>query len=315
MDSISKRRQAAAKDLDKKLKLEKPVGVQTRTILRNMATDLQNGFAATGVILDAKHYEDDFVGVLRPAYRKAEKQFGGTITEDLEDELDEDDPENPEDRSFALAALILIASREGKTPKEKIAEIKHDKNDSLFDFTTDTVPKRAALITGTNQKEIDRSIAKATAEAIAQDVTSTSRADIASRAGKIFKESSVYRGNLIATTEVQTAAEGAKSIEALAYSDELQDLEDRGDAKIERKKEWHTQGDEKVREAHVLADLQEVDADEPFIVDGEELMFPSDTSLGASAGNTINCRCSAMYYIDGEISEIVTGDSSTGSFL
>jgi hypothetical protein len=271
-----------------------------------MATDLENGYAATGVILDASHYEDDFVGVLKPAYRKAEKQFGSNITDELEDEFDEDDPENPEDRSFTLSALIVIAAREGKTPKQKIAEIKHDKNDRLFDFTTDTVPKRAALITGTNQKEIDRSIAKATAEAIAQDVTVTSRADIASRAGKIFKESSIYRGNLIATTEVQTAAEGAKSIEAGVYSDELQDLESTGEAKVERRKEWNTQGDEKVREAHVLADLQEVDADEPFIVDGEELMFPSDTSLGASAGNTINCRCSAMYYIDGEISHIVT---------
>jgi len=120
---------------------------------------------------------------------------------------------------------------------------------------------------------------------------------------------------LIATTEVQTAAEGAKSIEALVYSEELQDLVDTGAAKVERRKEWNTQGDEKVREAHVLADLQEVDADEPFIVDGESLMFPSDTSLGASAGNTINCRCSAMYYIDGEISEVVTAGSSSGSFL
>lgn len=306
MDPVSKRRQAAAKDLEKKLRLEKPLGVQTRTILRNMATDLSNGFAATGVILDASHYEDDFVGVLKPTYRKAEKQFGSTITDDLEDELDDEDPEETEDRSFLLGAIYLIARREGKTPAEKIAEIKHDKNDKLFDFTTETVPKRAALITSTNQSEIDRSIAKATAEAIAEDVTTASRASIADRAGKIFKESSMYRGAMIATTEVQTAAEGSKSIEAETYGDELSDLEDTGSAKVDHRKEWHTQGDEKVREAHVLADLQEVDADEPFIVDGEELMYPSDTSLGASAGNTINCRCSAMYFIDGEIEKIVT---------
>jgi len=121
MDPISKRRESAARDLDKKLKLEKPLGVQSRTILRNMASDLENGYAATGTVLDAKYYEDDFVGVLRPAYRKAEKQFGGTITDDLEDELDEDDPENVEDRSFALAAFFLISSRQVKTPKQKIA--------------------------------------------------------------------------------------------------------------------------------------------------------------------------------------------------
>lgn len=56
-------------------------------------------------------------------------------------------------------------------------------------------------------------------------------------------------------------------------------------------KRWVSQSDEKVRAAHLDANGQEVPIDEPFVVDGEELMYPGDTSLGASAGNVINCRC------------------------
>lgn len=57
------------------------------------------------------------------------------------------------------------------------------------------------------------------------------------------------------------------------------------------KREWVATTDERTRDAHADANGQQVDMDEPFIVDGEQLMYPGDTSLGASAGNTINCRC------------------------
>lgn len=63
------------------------------------------------------------------------------------------------------------------------------------------------------------------------------------------------------------------------------------------KKEWNAILDEKTRPAHRLADGQVVNIDEDFIVDGEPLMFPGDDSR-ASIGNTINCRCSAMYYYE-----------------
>ena len=63
------------------------------------------------------------------------------------------------------------------------------------------------------------------------------------------------------------------------------------------KKEWNAVLDNRTRDAHRIADGQVVDIDEDFIVDGEPLMYPGDDSR-ASIGNTINCRCSAMYYYD-----------------
>lgn len=37
-----------------------------------------------------------------------------------------------------------------------------------------------------------------------------------------------------------------------------------------------------------------IPVDEPFEVDGEQMMFPLDDSLGASAGNIINCQCDVL---------------------
>ena len=49
------------------------------------------------------------------------------------------------------------------------------------------------------------------------------------------------------------------------------------------------------RKAHDLANGQKRDLNEPFEVDGELLMFPGDISLGATAKNIVNCRCTVTY--------------------
>ena len=62
-------------------------------------------------------------------------------------------------------------------------------------------------------------------------------------------------------------------------------------------KEWVATSDDRTRDAHNEADGQRVPVDQPFIVDGEELMYPGDVSMGASPENTINCRCSMVNII------------------
>lgn len=63
-------------------------------------------------------------------------------------------------------------------------------------------------------------------------------------------------------------------------------------------KAWLSSHGPNVREAHALAEEQYIDApiavDEPFEVGGEQLMFPGDDSLGASASNVINCQCVSL---------------------
>ena len=60
-------------------------------------------------------------------------------------------------------------------------------------------------------------------------------------------------------------------------------------------KYWATMVDSLVRDAHVDAEGQIQFFDEPFEVMGEKLMFPGDTSLGASEANTLGCRCFVVY--------------------
>jgi uncharacterized protein with gpF-like domain len=57
-------------------------------------------------------------------------------------------------------------------------------------------------------------------------------------------------------------------------------------------KQWLTSGNANVRPAHQAANGQVVPVEEPFIVDGEELMNPGDSS--GSPGNVINCHCVAI---------------------
>lgn len=63
-------------------------------------------------------------------------------------------------------------------------------------------------------------------------------------------------------------------------------------------KQWVATEDGRTRDEHQDADGQVVKVDEPFEVGGEHLMFPGDFSMGASAWNTVNCRCTVVYIID-----------------
>ncbi len=59
---------------------------------------------------------------------------------------------------------------------------------------------------------------------------------------------------------------------------------------IKLRKRWVSAKDMRVRDAHGKADGQTVNIDKPFIVGGEKMMFPGDTS-SASGWNLYNCRC------------------------
>lgn len=87
-----------------------------------------------------------------------------------------------------------------------------------------------------------------------------------------------YRARRIARTEM-LSANGAATLEGYRQSQVIVG------------KEWMCSMDDDSRKWHKRADGQVVPVDEPFIVGGEKLMHPGDSSLGASAKNVINCRC------------------------
>lgn len=59
--------------------------------------------------------------------------------------------------------------------------------------------------------------------------------------------------------------------------------------------EWLSTRDDRTRDIHMDVDGQKQAMADPYTVSGEELMFPGDGSLGASAENLINCRCTELF--------------------
>lgn len=60
-------------------------------------------------------------------------------------------------------------------------------------------------------------------------------------------------------------------------------------------KTWNTILDGRERDSHHDEDATTVPILEPFHLPGGDLMFPGDTSLGASVDEIANCRCHASY--------------------
>lgn len=64
-------------------------------------------------------------------------------------------------------------------------------------------------------------------------------------------------------------------------------------------KVWDATGDSRTRPDHMQMSGQRVEMDQPFVApDGSRLMFPGDTSLSASASQTVQCRCLCEYVVD-----------------
>ena len=83
---------------------------------------------------------------------------------------------------------------------------------------------------------------------------------------------------------------------------------------IKVRKRWIATKDNRTRHDHGIADGQTVDYDQPFIVGGEELMYPGDAS--GSPWNIYNCRCTIRTVekdeIEAEPRQMRVRDPATG---
>ena len=96
-----------------------------------------------------------------------------------------------------------------------------------------------------------------------------------------------YRAKTIAQTEAHGAINWARH-ETAKQSASDQDMI----------KTWITRRDVDVRDSHESIDDQKRGLDEPFVApSGALLLTPGDTSLGATAGEVVNCRCFVDYSV------------------
>jgi hypothetical protein len=120
------------------------------------------------------------------------------------------------------------------------------------------------------------------------------KADIDRAVGRYSDTLLLDRGKRIARTESITALRAGRdegveqAIEAGAIAQES------------LKRIWNATGDARTRPDHMVMNGQEVDGmNTPFTLpDGSRMRYPGDTSLGASAAQTIMCRCFQEYRVD-----------------
>lgn len=111
--------------------------------------------------------------------------------------------------------------------------------------------------------------------------------------------SRAYSARLLQSYAKQLAQTYAQQAYNAGRNHAIQQLLDNGTITIDQvQKKWRTMRDERVRHSHAAMNNQRVGFTEPFMSGiGGLLMYPGDTSLGASDADIYNCRCSLEYTI------------------
>ena len=259
---------AVAEETAKKLTLEKRLKDEMTRVFNEIGRQASNQFRANRTLINTADFQDEIEVILRQHSRRIANKFQKTLRND----------------SAATAADISQEFSDAINDPDLQAEIAA----TAAAVLAQQARQSAALITQTNRHALEADLGMATANAVATTPTgqATATAAIAVGLKAIWNRQTAGRVGTIATTETETSAETSKAIETDI-------INQRNFPGMEIVKMWITVGDERVRDDHIAADRQIKQANEPFIVGGERLQFPKDRSLGASAGNVINCRCIA----------------------
>jgi len=290
----AERQQTANRQLAEKLRLERAMVPPLNSWFSTIGNDLEAFFERTGQVPDATLYSPEMSGILARQYRRTGTAFSGEIIKFLR-VAEDDDP--------TVMILTAFALGNDMSFDELLSSMENETLVRTQEFMRTSVVEDNNNIINTTQRDLDTAVVVGTLFLFDQGIMSPSRSQVAKAAKQSFRQKSAPRPDTIAMTVTQKAAEGVKQIDNEVFFVNR----NRGTAPpLQKKEAWVTRGDEKVRAAHVAADNTFKNANGVFIVDGQQLKFPGDTSLGASAANTINCRCAAVLVIDDSDTPLIT---------
>lgn len=269
----------AKRDLVQKLRLEKTFRPEVSSLFARMREDFRISVAATGQAPSANKFSASWQALLVKHYKRVQKSFTGTVKDFNEKSLigyEKKQDELTQEEESALEEMFLLA---------------------LLGYRDNRSEEQEAHITRTNEKNMQQAIL----EARQVQEGPTDNRTIAAVASAILARKFNGRVDGIITLETQAPAEATKLFEArtmvgLPPTPEVVPV-DQVFRPMEAvlMKTWRTIGDKVVRDAHKAANFQKVQAEDPFIVMGQMLMYPGDNGMGASISNTINCRCSSVF--------------------
>lgn len=235
----------------------------------------------------------EVVKIFKEESRRAIKAIEEAVTpasaiEGVEAEIDDNRGQWKEffDRTYlsvgSVFALDVVRSLKGRIAPERKADFEADPFNIIDPLILDHIRSvSGAKIVGIG-KETKRRVRAALEAGIEEG---EGFREIAKRIDKLYLDKIIpNRSMVIARTEViQASNQGAL---AGAKATGIPDL----------KKVWLTTRDILTRTNHEAIDGESIGIDAVFILgDGSRLNFPADSSLGAAAGEVINCRCSHFF--------------------
>jgi hypothetical protein len=239
-----------------KRRLERRIWKHFARLHRQEVSAFTTTLATTGRLPDLEYrFGTEAQRLLGSHYRETGRIFGGRLSGRLPEDLQARDWEVREIRRRTAAIFAQRAAQQ------------------------------AEKISATTAKNALQALEAVRREAMEAAEVLTDR-ETALRAGAVLARRLNGRLSAITSFETQAPAEAAKRIEFEVLS---------GGHDVEMVKRWWSSGDHRAREWHLMADQQERPVRQAFEVNGEKLMQPGDTTLGASLSNVINCRCSTEY--------------------
>jgi hypothetical protein len=265
-----------ARQLNAKIQLDSKIRKKAERLLRQMARDFEKLYAEKGVYLDFNAYAEKWQRLLARHYKNVQDEFIGVASEEL------DVPMSRDKMALFILALQIMREQRASASSRKIID--------------------------TSTEQMADSISKAELY-MQQESMPISNDAVAALALEIFGRKIESRATTIAMTETQYVAETVKNIEADCLTNNkniflVQAVEQDAslavssymtDAPIGYEKEWLSALLPTTRPSHAAAHGQKVAPSELFYVGGEYLKYPGDTSMGATAGNVVNCYCAVRY--------------------
>lgn len=227
--------------------------------------------------------------LVEPGNRMLTPQWQGSIAAGVKYELDWVNEAQPSKGQQSFLQQFDRWSMERQEVKEEdLPSIHVDMSSDMRHQINDWVNlRRVGFWTKVEQKVVRPKLAAILAKSMADGDTLDQKVDRLQKEMTAMQRWAVER---IARTETTAA---------MNYGGHLE----RADLDIEFK-EWMSTIDIRTRTLensgfdHLHADGMIIENGELFIISGEKLLFPGDSTHGASAGNVVNCRCSSQAAVD-----------------
>ena len=261
----------------KKIDYENSLAVALMSFFNRISFDFGNIYASTGEILDVEEYQKDLEIILFNSYTETSEFFSRHFDINLRRQLQSSNTEEEIQRTALLLALLNAVR---PLTEKNIAE-----------FIAQEVPKQAGYIIETTENVLSKSLEKAIEQIEALDDLEVTDNAVGKVAGQLSREENLNRVGTIKETEVANSSGSSMQIESNDFQKAINDSDD---LFLKIIKQWITRLDSSVRPAHIEAHGQARDSGELYNVGSEKLLYPTDTSHGASLGNTINCRCQSI---------------------